>query len=421
MVHATSGIGKSEVRHAKNAAGAPQDAAGFRFRNLNGAILMERFRRENLQARYGIGGREINFLTALVSFTRRWRVVGSGAEARIDSDEAFPSQAALARMMGVRSVGTVNKAAKACEAAGLLRVNRSASPVFNKQTGRTENPSNRYTVTLLASEVCADAVETVAAVAGENPLALVRETGEKVPAEVPAAARDRDTEATERDTEPHGMRFGTARDAVEVSGTSSASRVSSSSRGDAAKEEEDVPLCLSDGRTITSAKRSGGKYGGFLSDGRRFGCDEATMAALRAGAAVEAREQKGGYLWLVEAAQGRSRDAEGLRESRTSDCGTRLLLRPNECRIERDDAEGCWLFYFNGTESPVGFTDDEQMARLFTDRNALVAESSRGERCGAWNAWRKASNGDANGEVALGKPRSADAAAERPRRASWAS
>ena len=387
-------------------------ARNVRFRNLNGAILMERFRRENLQARYGIGGREINFLTALVSFTRRWRVVGSGAEARVESDEAFPSQAALARTMGVRSVGTVNKAAKACEAAGLLRVNRSASPVFNKQTGRTENPSNRYTVTLLASEVCADAVETVAAVAGENPLALVRETGEKVPAEVPAAARDRDTEATEREPEPHGMRFGTARDAVEVSGASSASRVSSSSssRGGAAKEEEDVPLCLSDGRTVTSAKRGGGgKYGGFLSDGRRFGCDEATVDALRAGAAVEAREQKGGYLWLVEAAQGRSRDAEGLRESRTSDCRSRLLLLPDECRVERDDAEGCWLFYFDGTESPVGFTDDEEMARLFKEGTALVAERSRGEWDGAWIAWRRASNNNEQSEVPLGKPRSAEA------------
>lgn len=403
-IHAQKSVGK---------AGSDTSAAArnVRFRNLNGAILMERFRRENLQARYGIGGREINFLTALVSFTRRWRVVGSGAEARVESDEAFPSQAALARTMGVRSVGTVNKAAKACEAAGLLRVNRSASPVFNKQTGRTENPSNRYTVTLLASEVCADAVETVAAVAGENPLALVRETGEKVPAEVPAAARDRDTEATEREPEPHGMRFGTARDAVEVSGASSASRVSSSSsRGGAAKEEEDVPLCLSDGRTVTSAKRGGGgKYGGFLSDGRRFGCDEATVDALRAGAAVEAREQKGGYLWLVEAAQGRSRDAEGLRESRTSDCRTRLLLLPDECRVERDDAEGCWLFYFNGTESPVGFTDDEQKARLFKEGTALVAERSRGEWNGAWSAWRTASNKNEQSEVALGKPRSAEA------------
>jgi hypothetical protein len=410
MVSAKSFVGKV-------ADGAAAAARNVRFRNLNGAILMERFRRENLQARYGIGAREINFLTALVSFTRRWRVVGSGAEARVESDEAFPSQDALARTMGVKSVGTVNKAAKACEAAGLLRVNRSASPVFNKLTGRTENPSNRYTVTLLASEVCADAVETVAAVAGENPLALVRDTGEKVPAEVPAAARDRDTEATERDTEPHGMRFGTARDAVEVSGTSSASRVSSSSRGGAAKEEEDVPLCLSDGRTVTSAKRSGGgKYGGFLSDGRRFGCDEATVDALRAGVAVEAREQKNGYQWLVVAAHGRSRDAEGLRESRTSDCRTRLLLRPDECRVERDDEQGCWLFYFDGTESSVGFTENEEMARRFGEGHALVADSQYGERNGAWCVWRKASNGDANGEVALGKPKS-----EAGRSRSWAS
>jgi hypothetical protein len=133
--------------------------------------------------------------------------------------------------------------------------------------------------------------------------------------------------------------------------------------------------------------------------------------ALRAGAAVEAREQKGGYLWLVEAAQGRSRDAEGLRESRTSDCRTRLLLLPDECRVERDDAEGCWLFYFNGTESPVGFTDDEQMARLFKEGTALVAERSRGEWDGAWSAWRTASNKNEQSEVALGKPRSAEARA----------
>jgi hypothetical protein len=40
---------------------------------------------------------------------------------------------------------------------------------------------------------------------------------------------------------------------------------------------------------------------------------------------------------------------------------------------------------------------------------------------GAWCVWRKASDADARSEVALGKPKSADAAAERPRRASWAS
>jgi hypothetical protein len=183
-------------------------------------------------------------------------------------------------------------------------------------------------------------------------------------------------------------------------------------------------LCLSDGRTVTRAKRNdGGIYGGHLSDGRRFGCDEATMAALRAGAAVEAREQKGDYLWLVEAAQGRSRDAEGLRESRTSDCRTGLLLRPEECRIERDEAQGCWLFYLDGIESPVGFTEEEKWARWFIEGNALVAESSQGERCGAWNAWRKASNGNANGEVALGKPRSRKPTRcqdEYPRSSSWA-
>jgi hypothetical protein len=141
--------------------------------------------------------------------------------------------------------------------------------------------------------------------------------------------------------------------------------------------------------------------------------------ALRAGAAVEAREQKGGYLWLVEAAQGRSRDAEGLRESRTSDCGTRLLLLPDECRVERDEAQGCWLFYFNGTESPVGFTDEEQKATMFKEGTALVADRSRGEQDGAWHAWRKASNGNAQSEVALGKPKSPLEA--RTRSTSWAS
>lgn len=176
-------------------------------------------------------------------------------------------------------------------------------------------------------------------------------------------------------------------------------------------------MCLSDGRTVTGAKRgANGNYGGFLSDGGRYGCDAATMDALRAGAAVEARRQQGGYLWLVVAAHGRSRDAEGLRESRTSDCRTRLLLRPDECRVERDDGQGCWLFYFDGTESPVGFTENEEMARRFGEGHALVADSQHGERDGAWCAWRKASNGDANGEVALGKPKS-DAGRSR----SWAS
>jgi hypothetical protein len=410
MVPTKKSVGKVADEAAKN-------AASFRFRNLNGTILMERFRRENLQTRYGIGGREILFLTALVSYSRQWRVAGSGADARVESDEVFPSQAALATTMGVRSTATVNKAAKACEAAGLLRVNRSSAPVFNKITGRTENPSNRYTVTLLAAEVCADAPATVAAVAGENPLALVRDTGEKVPAEVPAAARDRDTEATERDPEPHGMRYGTARDAVECSDPSIPSKgSSSSSRGGAAKEEEEAPLRLSDGRTVTSAKRGqNGNLGGFLSDGKRFGCAEATMAALREGAAVEARQQQGGYLWLVEAAHGRSRDAEGLRESRTSDCRTRLLLRPDECRVKQDHESACWLFYFDGTESPVGFTDDERIARQFIEGTALVADRMNGERDGAWCAWRKASNGDANGEVALGKPKSPDAGRSRSR------
>jgi hypothetical protein len=178
-------------------------------------------------------------------------------------------------------------------------------------------------------------------------------------------------------------------------------------------------LCLSDGRTVTSAKRSGGgNYGGFLSDGKRYGCDAATMAALRAGAAVESRESQNGYQWLVVAAHGRSRDAEGLRGSRTSGCRTRLLLRPDECRVERDDAQGCWLFYFDGTESPLGFTENEEMARRFGEGHALVADSQYGERDGAWCVWRKASNGDANGEVARGKPSSAEG---RTRSTSWAS
>jgi len=419
MVHATSGIGKSEVRHAKNAAGAPQDAAGFRFRNLNGAVLMSRFRREGLARRYGLKPRDMEFISALVEYTRSWNVVGSGADARIVSNEVFPSQASLAKAMGC-AANTVAAAAKACEAAGLVvRLGRGKARLTTA-TGEWTNSSNRYQVTLLASEVCADRVEAVAAVAGENPLALVRETGEKVPAEVPAAsAVAASGPPGDGATETQNLRVASSKTGAEGSSPSKGSKgSSSSSRGDAAKEEEDVPLCLSDGRTVTSAKRGGGgKYGGFLSDGNRFGCDEATMAALRAGAAVEAREQKGGYLWLVEAAQGRSRDAEGLRESRTSDCRTRLLLRPNECRIERDDAEGRWLFYLDGTESPVGFTYDEQMARLFTEGNALVAESSRGEQDGAWNAWRKASNNNEQSEVPLGKPRSADART----RSSWAS
>ncbi len=179
---------------------------------------------------------------------------------------------------------------------------------------------------------------------------------------------------------------------------------------------------LADGRRIRSlARNKRGNWGGFLDGGVSCGCDDETMAALRAGAAVEAREQPGGYLWLVEAAQGRSRDAEGLRESRTSDCRTRLLLRPDECRVERDEEQRCWFFYLNGIESPVGFTVDEQKVRMFLEGTALVADSACGESEGMWEVWRKASNGDARSEVALGKPKSADAAAERPRRASWAS
>jgi hypothetical protein len=144
------------------------------------------------------------------------------------------------------------------------------------------------------------------------------------------------------------------------------------------------------------------------------------MDALRAGLAVEARRQKGGYLWLEVAAVGRSRDAEGLREARTSECRTRLLLRPDECRVERDEDSGRWLFYFDGTESPVGFTDREKLAQAFIGGRALVADQARGEEDGAWFVWRSASSADANGEVALGKPKS-DPPATAGRSSSWAS
>lgn len=398
-------------------------ARNVRFRNLNGAILMSRFRRDELAERYGLKPRDVMFLSALVEFTREWRVVGAGADARVESNEVFVGQARLARIMCC-SPNTVAAAAKACTAAGLVVWLGRGKARMTAATGEWTNSTNHYIVTLLASEVCSDAVETVAAVAGENALALVRDTGEKVPAEVsaPSAVAAVGTPET-RATETQDLRVAPPKSGAECSSPSSGSKgSSSSSRGGAAKEEEDVPLCLSDGRTVTSAKRGGGgKYGGFLSDGRRFGCDEATVDALRAGAAVEAREQKGGYLWLVEAAQGRSRDAEGLRESRTSDCRTRLLLRPDECRVERDEEQRCWLFYLDGIESPVGITVDEQVARLFYEGKAVVADSGHGEMDGAWCVWRKASDADARSEVALGKPKSADAAAERPRRASWAS
>lgn len=399
----------------KTSAETSTAARNVRFRNLNGAVLMSRFKRERLAARYGLTARGLNFLTALVEFTRSWSVVGSGADARVVSNVVYPGQAALAAVMNVRSKKTVDAGARECEAAGLVTVTRDRRPRHDPVTGQCAHPSNRYQVTLLAAEVCADAPAAVAAVAGDNALALVRETGEKVPAEVSAAAAvaalaEREGSAVQG----RGMPLGRAADAMECSDTSKGS--SSSSRGGAAEEEE-VPLCLSDGRTVTGANRKpNGNYGGFLSDGKRYGCDAATMAALRAGAAVESREQQNGYQWLVVAAHGRSRDAEGLRESRTSDCRTRLLLRPDECRVERDDEQGCWLFYFDGTESPVGFTENEEMARRFGEGHALVADSQHGERDGAWCAWRKASNGDANGEVALGKPKS-----EAGRSRSWAS
>ena len=410
MVPIKKNVGKVADEAAKN-------AANFRFRNLNGAILMSRFKRERLAARYGLTTRGLNFLTSVAEFTRSWSVVGSGADARVVSNVVYPGQAALAAVMNVRSKKTVDAGAKECEAAGLVTVTRDRRPRRDLVTGQTACASNRYQVTLLAAEVCADAAAAVAAVAGDNALALVRETGEKVPAEVSAAtAVAAPAEREDSAVQGRGMRLGRAADAMECSNTSKGS--SSSSRGGAAEEEE-VRLCLSDGRTVTGANRGkNGNIGGFLSDGHRFGCDEATMAALRAGAAVEARRQQGGYLWLVVAAQGRSRDAEGLRELRTSDCRTRLLLCPDECHVEYDEAQGCWIFYFNGTETAVGFTDEEAMARQFSGGTALVADSHKGELNGAWCAWRNASNRDASGEVALGKPKpKSDAVRSR----SWAS
>lgn len=371
---------------------------------------MSRFRRERLAAKHGLKPRDMAFLAAVVEFTRAWRIVGAGAEARVVSDEAYPSQRTLAEMTGY-SVRTMALAAASCAKAGLLIVTRGTAR-RDDGNGEWVNCTNRYRVTLPASEVCPDAVDTVEAVtASGNALALVREED----------AGDAPATHGGGGTDTQRLQHPPAKTASDCSDSSKGS--SSSSRREAAeKEEEDVPLCLSDGRTVTSAKRGGGgNFGGFLSDGGRFGCDEATMAALRAGAAVEAKPQRNGYLWLVEAARGRSRDAEGLRESRTSDCRTRLLLRPGECRAERDEAQGCWLFYLDGIESPVGFTDDERIARLFDQGKALVADSGRGELDGAWRAWRKASDADARSEVALGKPKSADAAADRPRRASWAS
>jgi hypothetical protein len=398
MVSAKSSVGKV-------ADGAAAAARNVRFRNLNGAVLMSRFRRERLAAKHGLKPRDMAFLAAVVEFTRSWRIVGAGADARVVSDEAYPSQRTLAEMTGY-SVRSMALAAASCAKAGLLVVTRGTAR-RDDGNGEWVNCTNRYRVTLPASEVCPDAVDTVEAVtASGNALALVREEDA---GDAPATRGGGGTDAQRLQHPP-------AKTASDCSDSSKGS--ASSSRRAAAEEEEEVSLCLSDGRTVTSAKRGGGgNFGGFLSDGRRFGCDEATMSALRAGAAVEAREQSGGYSWLVEAAQGRSRDAEGLRESRTSDCRTRLLLRPDECRVERDEAQECWLFHLDGIESPVGFTFDEQMARLFDEGKALVADSAHGEIDGAWCAYRKASNGDANGEVALGKPKSAEGRT----RSSWAS
>lgn len=412
MVPIKKNVGKVADEAAKN-------AANFRFRNLNGAILMSRFRRERLAEQYGLKPRDMEFLNALVEFTREWRVVGSGADARVVSNEVFVGQARLAQMMGC-SLNTVAAAAKACTAAGLVVWLGRGKARMTAATGEWTNSTNRYTVTLLAAEVCAAAPAAVAAVAGDNALALVRETGEKVPAEVPAASAVAAVGTLDpRATETQNLRVASPKSGAECSSPSSGSKGSSSSSRGGAAEEEEVPLCLSDGRTVTSANRSkNGNYGGFLSDGKRYGCDAATMTALRAGAAVESREQQNGYQWLVVAEQGRSRDAEGLRALRTSDCRTRLMLRPDECRVEYDEAQGCWMFYFNGTETAVGFTHDEKMARKFSGGTALVADSQKGELNGAWCVWREASNRDENGEVTRGKPKSVEGHA---RSRSWAS
>ncbi len=369
---------------------------------------MSRFRRERLRAKYGLTPRDEAFLAAVVEFTRSWRIVGAGADARVVSDEAYPSQRTLAEITGY-SVRSMALAAASCAKAGLLVVTRGTAR-RDDGNGEWVNCTNRYRVTLPASEVCPDAVDTVEAVtASGNALALVREEDA---GDAPATRGGGGKDAQRLQHPP-------ARTASDCSDSSKGS--SSSSRGGAAKEEEEE-MRLADGRRIRSLTRNKrGNWGGFLDGGVGCGCDDETMAALRAGAAVEARKQKGGYLWLVEAAQGRSRDAEDLRESRTSDCRTRLLLRPDECRVERDEEQRCWFFYLDGIESPVGFTVDEQVAREFYEDKAVVADSGHGESEGMWEVWRRASNGDARSEVALGKPKSADAAAERPRRASRAS
>jgi hypothetical protein len=102
-----------------------------------------------IEEKYGLQRRrDMAFLQALMDYTKTWRFVETSEGCRYVSDEVFPSQVAIASMMGVKSVGTVNKAAKACEAVGLLCVNRSRIPIYDKWTGTTMNPTNRYTVTL---------------------------------------------------------------------------------------------------------------------------------------------------------------------------------------------------------------------------------------------------------------------------------
>lgn len=345
---------------------------------------MSRFRRERLAERYGLKPRDMEFLNALVEFTREWRVVGSGADARVVSNEVFVGQARLAKMMGC-SPNTVAAAAKACTAAGLVVWLGRGKARMTAATGEWTNSTNRYTVTLLASEVCADAPAAVAAVAGDNALALVRETGEKVPAEVSAAAAvaapaEREGSAVQG----RGMRLGRAADAMECSDTSKGS--SSSSRGGAAEEEE-VPLCLSDGRTVTSAKRgANGNYGGFLSDGGRYGCDAATMDALRAGAAVEARRQQGGYQWLVAAPEARAREAS----SRVSDDGRYRLLHPAECTLSEVDESG-WLSFLAADGSTVAEAFVEACAKLVEEFRGGGQIVARREDDGSWQPIRRAS------------------------------
>lgn len=371
----------------KTSAETSTAARNVRFRNLNGAVLMSRFRRERLAERYGLKPRDMEFLNALVEFTREWRVVGSGADARVVSNEVFVGQARLAKMMGC-SPNTVAAAAKACTAAGLVVWLGRGKARMTAATGEWTNSTNRYTVTLLASEVCADAPAAVAAVAGDNALALVRETGEKVPAEVPAASAVAAVGTLDpRATETQNLRVASPKSGAECSSPSSGSKGSSSSSRGGAAEEEEVPLCLSDGRTVTSAKRgANGNYGGFLSDGGRYGCDAATMDALRAGAAVEARRQQGGYQWLVAAPEARAREAS----SRVSDDGRYRLLHPAECTLSEVDESG-WLSFLAADGSTVAEAFVEACAKLVEEFRGGGQIVARREDDGSWQPIRRAS------------------------------